>query len=62
MLTDWFINNFINDLKEGSVIMTDNTRYHSITLNKFLSTSSKKTEITDWPKKRGEGEITVKPT
>jgi hypothetical protein len=35
-----------------------NARYHSTTLNKFLSTSSKKTEITDWLKKN----ITVDPT
>jgi hypothetical protein len=44
----WFLNRFINYLEEGSTILMDNARYHSVTLNKVPDTSEKKQDIIDW--------------
>jgi transposase len=59
LFTNWFINHFINYLEEGSIIVVDNASYHSAILNKAPSTTSRKSEIVDWLKKKN---ITVDPT
>jgi transposase len=59
LFTNWFINNLINYLEEGSIIAMDNASYHSAILNKAPLTNSRKSEIVDWLKKKN---ITVGPT
>jgi hypothetical protein len=46
---DWFFNRFINYFEEDSIIIMDNARYHSVTLNKVPYTSLKnKISSTGW--------------
>lgn len=48
LFRDWFVNDFINYLEEGSIIVLDNASYHSVQLNKIPSSNSRKAEILAW--------------
>jgi predicted O-methyltransferase YrrM len=45
---DWFVNRFLNLLKEGTVIIMDNASYHSRVINRLPSTNSRKQDIQEW--------------